>query len=114
MSEQANRWRKRQSIAGQVARMKSEVEELREDNKILFEDCEQLRRERDEWKQRRDLAIQRAEKADLEVERLRRELQNIANAKRYDYQPDDFGFWVQNRARHAIGQKAGEPTIKKS
>ena len=89
-----------------MARLRSDLEELRDDNKILFEDCEQLRRERDEWKQRRDLAIQRAEKADLEVDRLRQELQAIANAPYENFKDaEEFRIWAKNRARHAIGQK---------
>ena len=79
MSDQFIRYNKRQSIVGQAARLKSEVEELREDNKILFEDCEQSRRERDEWRQRRDLAIQRAEKAEGEAAKLKQDLQQAVD-----------------------------------
>jgi len=71
--------RKRKS---QVARLRGDLEELRDDNKILFEDCEQLRRERDEWKQRRDLAIERAEKFEVEIKVLRTQLDDL---KRFAY-----------------------------
>ncbi len=53
-------------------------------------------------------------KLEMEVERLRSELRYIANEKRENYRrPDDFGFWAQNRARHALGLKPGELTIRK-
>lgn len=54
-------------------------------------------------------------KLEMEVERLRSELGYIVNAKRKDFGFDDeqFRLWAQNRARHALGQKPGELTIKK-
>jgi len=60
-----------------------------------------LDRERAEWRRRE------AEK-DAEIARLRGELANIANARRFDreYFDDDTAFvdWAQSRARHAIGE----------
>ena len=48
-----------------------------------------------------------------EVSRLRNELGYIANAKHGSIECE-FRAWAQNRARHALGQKPGELTIKKS
>jgi hypothetical protein len=54
-------------------------------------------------------------KLEMEVLRLRSELEYIANAKRKDFGHDDeqFRLWAQNRARHALGLKPGELTIRK-
>lgn len=54
-------------------------------------------------------------KLEMEVDRLRSELEFIANARRKDFGFDDeqFRLWAQNRARHALGQEAGTLVIKK-
>jgi hypothetical protein len=50
-----------------------------------------------------------------EIERLRLELGYIANAKRRNIPvAEDFRDWAQSRARHALGQKPGELTVKKT
>jgi hypothetical protein len=52
---------------------------------------------------------------EMEVERLRSELGYIANAKRRNIPvAEDFRDWAQSRARHALGQKPGELTVKKT
>lgn len=55
------------------------------------------------------------DKAETEVERLHNELRIIANAKWRDFKSvGDFRVWAQSRARHALGEKPGELTVKKS
>ena len=49
-----------------------------------------------------------------EVSRLRQELGYIALAKKRSFENDrEFRLWAQNRARHALGLKPGELTIRK-
>lgn len=51
---------------------------------------------------------------EMEIERLRSELGNIANATRNSFRDDrEFRIWAQNRARRALGQKPGTLTVKK-
>ena len=53
-------------------------------------------------------------KLEMEVLKLRSELENIANAKFRNFtDAEEFRAWAQNRARHTLGQKPGELTIKK-
>lgn len=49
-----------------------------------------------------------------EVSRLRAELGYIANARFANFtDAEEFRAWAQNRARHALGEKPGELSIKK-
>lgn len=88
---------KRQKITNEIARIKSQAEqaqkEVAEMRRIFNEAYARVVEERD---------------------RLRQELEYIANAKHKNF-PDaeEFRAWAQNRARHAIGWKPGELTIKK-
>jgi hypothetical protein len=60
------------------------------------------------------IAAEEANKQTIEIRRLRQELDYIANAKRKNFtDAEDFRDWAQNRARHALGLKPGELTIKK-
>jgi hypothetical protein len=52
-------------------------------------------------------------KLEMEVMRLRSELENIANVSIAEIRAIDFRQWAQNRARHALGLKPGELTIRK-
>lgn len=53
-------------------------------------------------------------KLEMEVERLRSELNYIANAKKISFKDEkEFRLWAQNRARHALGLKLGELTVRK-
>jgi hypothetical protein len=53
-------------------------------------------------------------KLEMEIIKLRSELENIALAKKRSFENDrEFRVWAQNRARHALGQKPGELTIRK-
>lgn len=102
----------------------SEVEAALLDYNALMAEVSTLRREIADLK---ELAYERAPKIAAEeankqikplkeeIERLRNELGYIANAKRRNI-PDaeDFRAWAQSRARHALGQKPGELTVKKT
>lgn len=53
-------------------------------------------------------------KLEMEIERLRSELNYIASATRNSFRDDrEFRIWAQNRARLALGQKPGTLGIKK-
>jgi predicted RNase H-like nuclease (RuvC/YqgF family) len=117
MSDQFTRYNKRTSLAGRMAKLQSEVKEL-------WADCERLRRERDDLKrfayeEAPKLAAEEANKQidplKTEIAELRRELTLIAYAQQTSFRDDQsFRLWAQNRARHALNQKPGELTIKKT
>jgi phage host-nuclease inhibitor protein Gam len=100
-----------------------EVEGALLDYNALMAEVSTLRREIADLK---ELAYERAPKLAAEeankqikplkeeIERLRSELGYIANAKRHSfYDTGEFMEWAQSRARHALGQKPGELTIRK-
>ena len=95
------------------------IKELRESNiahQVLKQERDELKRFAYEEAPR--IAAEEANKQTAtlktEVERLRLELGYIANAQRKNFtDAEEFRTWAQNRARHAIGEKPGELTIKK-
>ena len=63
----------------------------------------------------REVDLAEMERLEAENERLRAELENIANAKPHEWGSDhlqQFREWAQNRARHAL--KGGEAVIRES
>lgn len=111
-------------IIGRIAKLKSEIKELWADGERLRAENKRLRQERDDlrrfaYEDAPRIAAKEAndQTAELraEVERLRLELGYITNAQRKNFtDAEEFRAWAQSRARHALGQKPGELTIKKT
>jgi len=88
----------------------SEVEATLLDYNALMAEVLTLRRVLDDLKE----AAEETNKQTLEIRRLRQELEYIALAKKRSFaDAEEFRAWAQNRARHALGLKPGELTIRK-
>ncbi len=102
----------------------SEVEGALLDYNALMAEVTTLRRELTDLKEfayerAPKIAVEEADKQTKlfkeEIEHLRKELGYIANAQRKSFKDDrEFRIWAQNRARHALGLKPGELTIRKN
>jgi len=129
MSDQLKRRRQRK-ILDQVSKTidpwdkaTDQISSLKERAEMAEKEVERLRQEIADLKEfaygrAPKIAIEEANKQikplKEEIERLRLELGYIANAQRWSFtDAEEFRDWAQNRARHALGLKPGEPTIRK-